>query len=113
MLPFLVGGLLVIFVIFLVREVVASVVDGDPFTARNAGRLRIVGLILVVGGVVGPLFEYALATAVLGRLETTPVPLSAPLTFSIEVILSGLIILALSTVFGHGRELEDDKSLTI
>jgi hypothetical protein len=113
MLPLLVGGVLVIFLIFLVRQVVASVAAGDPFTERNATRLRIVGLILIVGGVVGPLLEYAFASAVLGSIKTMPVPLRAPLTFSVEAILSGLIILALSTVFGHGRELEDDKSLTI
>ena len=111
--PFLLGGLLVMWVVFLIRQVIASVLEGDPFTARNAGRLRLVGLILLVGGTVGPLFEYVHADMVLARISFGSIPLSPPLTFSTEVILSGLIMLALSTVFGHGKELEDDKSLTI
>jgi len=112
-LPLLVGGLLVMWVIFLVRQVVASVLQGDPFTARNAGRLRLVGLILLIAGTVGPLLEYLHADMVLAQVGSSTIPLSPPLTFSPEVILAGLIMLALSTVFGHGKELEDDKSLTI
>ena len=99
--------------IFLIRQVVASVLEGDPFTLRNAGRLRLVGLILLVGGILGPLLEYVHASMVLAQVGNHNLPLSPPLSFSADVILLGLIILALSTVFGHGKELEDDKSLTI
>lgn len=113
MVPFLIGGLLVMWVIFLVRQVVASVLLGDAFTLKNAGRLRLVGLIMLVGGTFGPLLEYVHADMVLARVGTHAIPLSPPLTFPTEVILAGLIMLALSTVFGHGKELEDDKSLTI
>lgn len=112
-LPFFIVGLLVMWVILLIRQVVASVLVGNPFTVRNAGRLKLVGFILLIGGTVGPLFEYLHADMVLARISTDTVPLSPPLMFSTEVILAGLIMLALSTVFGHGKELEDDKSLTI
>ena len=112
-LPFLVGGFLVLWVVFLIRQVVASVLVGVPFTEQNASRLRLAGLILLLGGIFGPLLEYVHADLVLERVSTQTVPLSPPLTFSTEVILAGLIMLALSTVFGHGKELEDDKSLTI
>jgi hypothetical protein len=112
-LPLLIGGLLVMWVIFLVRQVVASVLLGDAFTLKNAARLRLVGLIMLVGGTIGPLLEYVHAGMVLARIGTHAIPLSPPLTFPTEVILVGLLMLALSTVFGHGKELEDEKSLTI
>jgi hypothetical protein len=112
-LPLLAGGLVVMWVIFLIRQVVASVIAGNPFTSRNAFRLRLVGFILLIGGIIGPFLQYVQADIVLRRVGSGTLPLSPPLTFPGGVILGGLMMLALSTVFGHGKELEDDKSLTI
>ena len=105
--------LVVLFVVFLLRRIFQTVIAGEALSLANAARLRAIAVIIVVAGLLGPLVEYLVAAAVLSRVAIEGVPLNPPLHFRFDVVLTGLMILALSTVFTHGAQLEHDQSLTV
>lgn len=105
--------LVVLCVVYLLRRIFKTVIDGEPFSLANAARLQAIAVIIMVAGAVGPLVQYLAAAAVLNRVAIEGVPLNPPLRFRFDVVLTGLMILALSTVFTHGAQLEHDQSLTV
>ena len=104
---------LVAWVLWSIRQVIRSALDGRPFDRRNVSRLRRAGVILVAGSLAWPLSQYALATAILTRVTIEGVPLSASISPPSDGILSGLLLLVLAAVFAHGADLEDERSLTV
>lgn len=105
--------LVVLCVVYLLRRIFKTAIDGEPFSPANAARLRAIAVIIMVAGAVGPLVQYLVAATVLHRVAIEGVPLNSPLHFRFDVVLVGLMILALSTVFAHGAQLEHDQSLTV
>ncbi|KPJ90919.1 MAG: hypothetical protein AMS18_09755 [Gemmatimonas sp. SG8_17] len=109
----LLGTFAVLFVIYLLRNIVVTVTAGRPFTVVNVQRIRLMGLFLLVGGVVVPLVEYLTARIILGQIILEGISVSPPFDLNGGVILGGLLILVLATVFEYGSRLETDQSLTI
>ncbi len=107
------GVLVVLWVVYLLKKIFKTVVEGDPFSPANAVRLRAIALILMVAGVLVPLIQNFVAAMVLRRVAIEGIPLSPPLNLRIDVVLAGLMVLALSTVFSHGALLEHEQSLTV
>lgn len=105
--------LVVLCVVYLLRRIFKTVIDGEPFSLVNAARLRAIAVIIMVAGALGPLVQYLAVAAVLNQVTIEGVPLNPPLHFRFDVVLAGLMILALSTVFTHGAQLEHDQSLTV
>jgi hypothetical protein len=97
----------------LLRGVAQSVRSRSPFTSLNARRIRTIGLLITGLGVLVPFLEYATARAVLRTVRFEVVDLVAPFTVRGELILLGLLVLVLSSVFGHGVEIEQDRALTV
>jgi len=100
-------------IVHLLRLMLRTVRAGEPFAEANARRLRIIGVMLLVAGVVGPLLEYLVASVLLARVPISDLALTAPLDARTDVVLGGLLLLVLSAVFVRGAELERDRSLTI
>jgi hypothetical protein len=104
---------LVIVSVWLLRLVLKSVLEGEPFAAANARRLRLMGLLILAGSLVLPILEYAGGAVVLSRVALEGIELSPLFDLSKDRILGGLLILVLATVFDRGARLEQDQSLTI
>jgi hypothetical protein len=113
MLANLIVVVLALWIIWSLRGVVKSTLEGSPFCRSNARRLRVIGLIIAGAGVVWPLFQYYHAKAVMARAMVEGLPLAPALRFSSDSILAGLLVLVLAAVFSHGADLEDERSLTI
>ncbi len=109
----LVGTFAVLFVVYIVRQIIVTVMEGQPFAAANVRRMRWIGLILMVGALAVPMIEYSVARLVLGQVTTEGIVLSPPFDLNFGVILVGLLLLILATVFEYGSRLESDQSLTI
>lgn len=107
------GVLVVLCIVFLLRRIFQSVIDGEPFSLANASRLRAIGIIIMVAGVLFPLAQYLTAKAVLSRVAVDGIPLNPPFSFELDMVVLGLMLVALSTVFTHGARLEHDQSLTV
>jgi hypothetical protein len=95
------------------RAMLRTVRAGAPFADVNARRLRTMGWLLLAVGLLGPVFEYAVARSLLARVPVAGLALTAPLDARTDVMLAGLLVLVLSAVFARGAELERDRSLTI
>lgn len=97
--------------VWLLRGVLRSVRDGDPFTATNVRRLRALALVILIGVplamFVGSLLASELATS--AGLDSA----GARLTMPGNAVLGGLAILVISEVFAEGVRLRDDLEGTI
>lgn len=99
-------------ILWLIRKVLLSVREGDPFTSKNVARIRTVGFLLVLGFpvvvFVGQLLEGWLAsTTAVGELGNAfSLDLSGPL-------VAGLGVFVLAEVFAHGVRLREDVEGTV
>ena len=109
-----VAGLVLLFGLWQLRQLVRSVREGDPFSGVNVRRLRILGSLLLLAY---PVFQY-----VLGGLHewilSTGGPSSPPATvdadpFSLVAVFGGLCLLVLAEVFAHGIRLREDVEATV
>jgi hypothetical protein len=107
----IVPGFLVFSVLWLLRRILVSVREGDPFTAFNVRRLRLIGLLLLIGTPIAALtasaFEQALASSVsaLGSGIAISVPGGG--------LIAGLGVFVLAQVFEHGVRLREDVAGTV
>jgi hypothetical protein len=107
----LVPGALLIAGLWFLRNILRSVREGDPFNAANVRRLRIIGLLFLVGGPLAEIatsaFEQALASSagVHGFGMGISFPGPGP--------IAGLFVFVLAEVFAHGVRLRDEAAGTI
>lgn len=113
LLGYAVGVAIAWWVLWMIRAVVKSALEGRPFERVNSRRLRNAGLVILVGSVAWPLSQYFLAVHVLKRVAVQGLPLAAAVPFSSDPMLIGLLLLVLAAVFSHGADLEDERSLTV
>ena len=107
----LVPGLIVVAATWLLRGLLRSVRDGDPFTRTNVKRLRALAVIVLIGipvaALVGSLFASALASS--AGLDGG----GAKLTLPGNALLGGLATFVLAEVFAAGARLRDDLEGTV
>jgi DUF2975 family protein len=107
----LVAVTLVVAVLWLLRLLLRSVRDGDPFTTANVRRLRAIGFLLVVGAPVAYLVtkgceQWLASSSTAGELGTSfTLPGAGP--------IAGLGVFVLAEVFAHGARLRADVEGTV
>jgi Protein of unknown function (DUF2975) len=103
--------LLGIAILWLLRGILFSVRQGDPFTQANVRRLRAIGLALLIGTPVAELlmsaFDQALTSSV--RAPGSGLSFSVPGTG----VVAGLGVFVLAQVFAHGVRLREDVEGTV
>ena len=104
-------GVIVVAAIWLLRALLASVRDGDPFTERNVTRLRALGFVILIGV---PLATFV-SSLCAGELATSA-GLKGPgtvLSLPGNAFLGGLALFVLAEVFAAGVRLRDDLEGTV
>ena len=112
-LGYLIGALVAMYVIYLIRNVLQEVAKGTPFGPKSAKRVRAIGLLFLLIGILRPIAEYVSARLVLARISEVDLALSPPLSLNLDAVLAGLLIVVLSQVWMYGWELAHEQSLTI
>jgi len=118
--PLVIGyylGILIAFVpglvlVVLLRKIMTSVSQGEPFSAANIGRIRAIGIITIanefVRGLVVLLIQGWLAdSAKTGMFMTVDVE------WNLMIFVLGAVIVALAEVFRYGMQLQADVDLTV
>ncbi|MEU6522754.1 DUF2975 domain-containing protein [Streptomyces sp. NPDC046924] len=106
-LPEFVDSLLLLLVLVLLLQIARTLRGGDVFVPRNARRLSVMGIVVLVQGVLSPmLLSFTTQELVSGTPLADLIPVSA--TFSGEYVLLALLVLALSEVFRRGTKLRAD-----
>jgi hypothetical protein len=101
------------YVFYLLRGVLQAILRGETFTEANTRRIRRIGYMVLLLGLLGPIVEYLAAQQILERLAILGPPLTLPSPFRVEVVLASLLILVLAQIWSYGLELEREQALTI
>jgi hypothetical protein len=82
---------------------------GAPFDPANPRRLRVIGLLVIVGGLGGQVLDAFARFALLNAAgPVTPNPIVTSATLDLTWAVTGLVVLALAEAFAVGRRLSDD-----
>lgn len=102
------------YIFYLLRIVMQSILDGDPFASRNSQLIRRLGYAVLMVGFAGSVLEGLASWQVLKLLPVAIPVLQAATPFDTRLILAtALFIFLLAQVWGYGMELERDRALTI
>jgi hypothetical protein len=106
-LPDVVGSLLLLLVLALLLRIARTLRDGDVFVPKNARRVSVIGLTVLVQAVLSPVLpELTTQALVSGTPMAGQIP--ASITFTGEYVLLAFLILALGEVFRRGTKLRAD-----
>jgi hypothetical protein len=103
----------VLFFLQQLRGIVATVAEGDPFVRANARRLRVLGVLILVLGVIQPLAEFATSLILRSQFVTQDFQISTRFGFEFSYLFAGLSVLVLAEVFRHGAALREEQALTV
>ena len=107
----LVPGVVFVAALWLVRSLLRSVRDRDPFTEMNVRRLRVLALVVLIGVpvaiFVSSIFAGALARSAGLHSSGTQITISGP------ALLGGLALFVLAEVFAAGVRMRDDLEGTV
>ncbi|MFC1540137.1 DUF2975 domain-containing protein [Gemmatimonadota bacterium] len=102
-----------IMVVFLLRSVFRRVTAGDPFNPRNAGYLKLLGILLIVISVLESLIQFGLSSYITSTYETTGLTFMTEFPVNIPLLFTGLAIIVMGGIFQVGTDMRDDQALTI
>jgi hypothetical protein len=109
----IVGLIGLAYIVYLLRSVVKTILEGEPFAEESSRRIRKMGYMLLVVSIVWQAVEYLAASEILRQLSDVRPALNPGPTFDAGVILISLLILLLAHVWSYGLDIERERALTI
>jgi len=108
-------GFIFLFGLLQMRRLFASVIAGEPFAQRNAGRIRKVGYVYIVWYTIYPLLQYFGGQLMLSDIafNVQGIQLYPSAEVNIAGIFAGLAIIVLSGVLDEATGLHREQSLTV
>ena len=103
----------VLIVLWHLRRLFASLVDGRPFTPENARRIAWIAYIVLGGEVLGSCVEYLTQYYVQTRFDTQGLTLHSGMSIDFSTIFAGFVLLVIAELFRIGAGLQKDNELTI
>ncbi len=98
----------VLFVLNRLRAIFRTLRDQNPFLALNASRIRMIGIVLVLGQLASTGLAALYAERVTREIRVAGLTLNDDLSINSWVIFSGLILLMLAEVFRLGADMKGD-----
>ena len=95
------------------RALLRDVLAGQPFTPRNALRIRTLGFVLVGWQVLAPILKFTVGGMIIREISVEGLVLKPPLDFRPDALFLGLAIVVLGEIFHRGARLQHDQSLTV
>jgi hypothetical protein len=108
-------SLFVLFGLYQLRKIFASLANGKVFTEEIPGRLKKFGCILIAWSIFTPFLQYFVGASVLKdiQFEMQDIELFATFEFNPVFLISGLAIIVLSRVLQEAKAMHDEQALTI
>jgi Protein of unknown function (DUF2975) len=95
------------------RQVFLAARAGAPFHARNANRLRWLGVLLLAGHLVGQVVGFWQATTLLRTVTSNTGRFDPRFDVDAGTVIAALLLVALAEIFRRGAALEDEQSLVV
>lgn len=102
-----------LWILTLLRRILATTARGRPFDPLNPGRLNMLGWIIVCCSALASLLQFLVSRWVLSRFRETLVPLSPSVDFHQEWILCGLLVLVLAAIWKEAVRMAEEQALTV
>ncbi len=102
-----------IWVLFLLRQIVRSVSMGDPFKPQNGKRLRWIGVAILAVTAFDFFHDIILNIFITPRLSFVSIVPQQSISFSFEDILSAMVIIVIGEAFRIGAEMKEEQKLTV
>ncbi len=102
--------------ILLIRKLIRTVIDGDPFIPRNGKRLRALAIIIIAVPLALQISAHYVTKAIISQLNFPGISLSSGLlgkSTLLVCIFSGLLLFVISEVFRIGTSLKEEQELTV
>ncbi|MDC0480537.1 DUF2975 domain-containing protein [Candidatus Marinimicrobia bacterium] len=103
----------VIWVLFLLRQIVRTVGEGHPFIPDNGKRLRWIGLSILAVTFFDFIHDILLNLFITPRLTFESIVTESTLSLSIEDLLSAMVIIVIGEAFRIGAEMKKEQDLMI
>lgn len=105
--------LTLLYVVRLLRQIFATLVEDRPFLAENAGRVRRIGVAILVLAFVQWVGELLSGTYIARHVHLEGVSFMVRLNPDLTMIFFGFLVLILAEVFRRGAQLQEDNDLTV
>ena len=102
-----------IWVLFLLRQIVRSVGRGHPFDPENGKRLRWIGVSILAVTLFDFFHDILLNIFITPRLSFDTILPQSSVSFNVEDILSAMVIIVIGEAFRIGAEMKKDQDLMI
>jgi hypothetical protein len=106
-------GALALWVITLLRRILATTAGGRPFDPANPRRLNMLGWTIVSASALSSLLQYLASRWILSRIEVVTFSVSPVIRIHQEWIICGLIVLVLAAVWKEAVLMAEEQSLTV
>lgn len=100
-------------IVGILRRIMATAAEGDPFADANIARVRTIGILIVVFWLLYGALDLALESWVAATSTMQGFRLVSSGGWNLYVLLLSVLIVGLAEIFRHGRHLQADADLTI
>lgn len=103
------------YIVFLIRKIIRTVVEGNPFIKENGERLKIAGAVVVLVPTILWLSRIIIATRIISSIKIENVQLKVIGITDITYLCIGIgiFLIILSEVFRIGTSLKEENELTV
>lgn len=104
-------GILISFVLKQIVLILHSLDNDKPFDQKNAKRISIIGVVLILSSFIFPLFKVIIAKAMVETLNMQNVGINY--SINITMLITGFMLAILSGIFNYGTYLQYEYDETV
>ncbi len=105
-----------LYILLQLRHILASLTEGNPFTLKNAKRIRIIGIVIIGGELLISLVMIGFAMIINASVDIRGFQLiwmKLIFEISLPTIFLGIVVLIIAEIFRLGVRMREDQELTI
>jgi hypothetical protein len=103
----------ILWVLALLRSILAATSRGRPFDPVNPKRLNALGWIILGTALLSSLSQYLASRWALSKVEVVSPPLSPLIEFNAGWIVCGLLVLVLAAIWKEAVRMAEEQALTV
>ncbi|MFH0766188.1 MAG: DUF2975 domain-containing protein [Calditrichota bacterium] len=102
-----------LWIAWLLRGIFRSAAKGKPFDRINAKRIHRIGYILILLGLIRPLWNWSIGSLYAHHIKISGATVSPQMDFHFGSIMFGLLIMGLAYFFEYAFRLQAEQELTV